>query len=49
MQLLLTLNGAKWSARFPQSGSQTGWSEWRTIDRQQALYYIERGFSFETN
>ena len=48
MQFRLHTNTRKWEARYTQSGSPSGWSEWTSLDRQQALQLIEKGWSFET-
>lgn len=48
MQFRLILNTKQWQARWPQCGSQSGWSEWGETHRDQALHYIENGFGFET-
>ena len=48
MEFRLHLNTRKWEVRYPQCGSQTGWSEWSSLNRQEALRYIERGWSFTT-
>ena len=48
MEFRLHLSTRKWEARYTQCGSQTGWSEWVPLDRQEALRYIERGWSFTT-
>lgn len=48
MEFRLVLAGKVWQARYVQSGSPTGWSEWSYMDRQDALHRIERGFTFTT-
>ena len=48
MQFRLITNERKWEVRFPQAGSATGWSDWTPLDRQQALQFIEQGWSFQT-
>lgn len=47
MQLALNLNERKWYSRYPQSGSFNGWSQWEPLDRQEALSFLEMGYSFE--
>ncbi len=48
MQFRLCLGIAEWEVRYTQSGSPSGWSEWTPLDRQEALRFIEKGWSFET-
>ena len=48
MQFRLHLGTVEWEARYTQSGSPSGWSEWTPLDRQEALRFIEQGWSFET-
>lgn len=48
MKLRLNLNTKTWEISTPQSGSPDGWSQWEVIDRQRALIYIERGWTYET-
>lgn len=48
MQFRLHINTREWEVRYTQAGSASGWSDWAPLDRQQALQFIERGWSFET-
>ena len=48
MKLRLILSTKTWQICTPQSGSFDGWSEWETIDRLQALSFLERGWQYET-
>lgn len=47
MKLALNPNTRQWFAQYTQCGSPTGWSAWEPLDRQQALNFIELGWSFE--
>lgn len=47
MKLRYNVRKNQWEACWVQCGSPSGWSEWETYDRQDALYQIERGFEFE--
>ena len=47
MQFRFNVSSSQWEACFPQSGSNSGWSDWEMIDRQQALNFIEKGFTFD--
>ena len=47
LQFRLYINTREWEARYTQSDSPTGWSEWAPLDRQEALRFIEQGWSFE--
>ena len=47
MQFRFTVRSHQWEARFPQSGSDSGWSNWEMIDQQQALKKKKKGFTFD--
>ena len=36
-----------WEVCFVQCGAVSGWSEWESYDRLDALYKIEKGFQFD--
>ena len=44
MRLYFDARTSAWLARYPQAGSATGWSDLVVITREEALYYIEKGY-----
>lgn len=49
MQIKLEINTRRWFMRFPQAGAKSGWSDWVSMTRYEALNFIEMGWEYETD